>query len=146
LAPGTYYWRAQNQDQSGVKSAFSDVWSFTMIGPPTATYTPTPIATATPAPPPSANAVYPRNTLVQNGKPCRIYFDLNEARKVDLKIYTLNGEYLCTLIGGVEYPAGTYWTDWYGKNFADAPVASGIYLVEFKAGNFKKVFKIAVIH
>ncbi len=58
-----------------------------------------------------------------------------QAEWVTLRVYDLLGREVKTLVN--EYkPAGRYTVQWDGTDDAGQPVASGIYLLHFKAGNF----------
>lgn len=67
--------------------------------------------------------------------------------KVSLKIYTITGELVRTLIDDESKTDGddTYQTTWNGKNDSGENVASGVYIYVLKAGNHKEIKKFAVI-
>ncbi len=59
-----------------------------------------------------------------------------------LDIYSITGKLIRRLRNGIQ-PAGSYAVRWNGTNGLDKPVASGIYFVRFKAGDFTKIVKMA---
>lgn len=63
---------------------------------------------------------------------------------VKIKIYTLDGELVNTLISKNQ-SFGEHQLNWSGKDEDGNIVASGIYLVYFDAGDFEEIKKIAVI-
>ena len=73
-----------------------------------------------------------------------IEFDLPEARHVKIVIYNMMGQKVFTLIDR-EMPTGTHQVIWKGKNKANLPVSSGIYLFNIKADDFTAVKKMMLI-
>jgi hypothetical protein len=65
-----------------------------------------------------------------------IIFNLPKASQVTLKIYNILGEEVATLVFG-KSPVGEYKCDWQPKK-----LASGIYLYQLEAGDFKEVKKL----
>ena len=60
------------------------------------------------------------------------------------KLYDLLGEPIITLVDENK-DAGSYSIDWFGKNEEGSRVASGTYLLYFKAGDYKRIEKVIVI-
>ena len=63
---------------------------------------------------------------------------------VSLKVYTLNGEFLNTLLDAQE-PAGTFSVFWDGRTGSGRAVASGVYLLRSKGPKIDSIEKIVVI-
>ena len=64
-----------------------------------------------------------------------IAFQLALAARVELAIYSISGQRVCTLISG-SLPAGHHRLQWDGRNEHSEPVASGAYLYQLSAGDF----------
>ena len=75
----------------------------------------------------------------------RIDFVLPRSESVVLKIYTLDGREVKTLIDGEVYEAGKHTVYWDGTDNYSNRVASGVYLYRFKAGNFEAAKKMILI-
>lgn len=73
-----------------------------------------------------------------------IRFDVPENIQVQLKIYNTLGQEVTTLLDQVR-PAGSYTIQWNGKNSSGLPVAAGMYLYQFKAGNFTSTKKMLLL-
>ena len=73
-----------------------------------------------------------------------IKYELPRRSKVTMKIYNLFGQEITTLLDQ-EKEAGSYQVRWEGNNALGRPVASGIYLIRFEAGEFVKIKKMVVI-
>jgi hypothetical protein len=54
-------------------------------------------------------------------------FSISKGGHVTLRLYTMSGVFITTLIDG-DYPPGSASVDWYGRNSAGNTVASGVYL------------------
>ncbi len=63
----------------------------------------------------------------------RIFFSLPEACRVELVIYNIAGQKICTLTDAY-YPAGEHFVDWDSKTGSGEDAASGIYLYQICAG------------
>ena len=61
-------------------------------------------------------------------------FELDAPQRVDLKIYDLAGRLVRTLETGAPFGAGPHQMQWNGRDDAGQSVASGVYLVEIRAG------------
>ena len=79
------------------------------------------------------------------GQKATIRYELLTAGHVTLKLYTLNGNLVATLLDADE-PAGKgNSVDWDGSNRAGVRVASGIYLLHMRAPGISKTQKIVVV-
>jgi len=79
------------------------------------------------------------------GQKATIRYELQTAGHVTLKLYTLNGNLVATLLDADE-PAGKgNSVDWDGSNRAGVRVASGIYLLHMRAPGISKTQKIVVV-
>jgi len=63
-----------------------------------------------------------------------IRFALPAAATVTLSIHDAAGRRVATLLAGRHLPAGQHRTEWYGRDDAGRPVASGVYLCRLEAG------------
>lgn len=91
--------------------------------------------------------IIPINNLFNpaKGDCTTIIYELNKRCHVIIRLYDLLGEPIITLIDE-EKGAGSYSIDWFGKNKEESIVASGTYLLYFKAGDYKSIEeKIIVI-
>jgi hypothetical protein len=95
------------------------------------------------APVPSAYKLYQNfpNPFNPNTEIC---FDLPEAVRVELKVFNILGQEVASLMDQVK-PAGTYRILWDSKSLAGAPVASGMYVYQIKAGKFTDAKKMLLI-
>jgi hypothetical protein len=80
---------------------------------------------------------------LQNRK-AGIAFALDQGGWVTIKIYSLRGDLVRTLVNQY-YSAGRYSAEWGGENDASNLVASGVYLVHFKSPGLEKKQKVAVV-
>lgn len=69
----------------------------------------------------------------------KIEYSIPEASFVQLKVYDILGNEVVTLVNE-EQSAGTYRADFTGQN-----LASGLYIAELIAGNFKKTIKMTLL-
>lgn len=74
-----------------------------------------------------------------------IRYDLAKEANVDLFIVDILGRTVAKLIDNRMVPAGSYDITWNGVNDAGHNIASGAYLVVFKAGSVTKVNKIVLL-
>lgn len=74
----------------------------------------------------------------------RMTFTLPEAARVELAIYTLRGRRVATLLDA-HREAGVYHLSWNGVDAAGAAVASGIYVLQMRAGNFRMTRKLILL-
>jgi flagellar hook assembly protein FlgD len=70
---------------------------------------------------------------------------LPREENVTLKIYTLDGREVKTLIDGVRYSSGRYKVQWDGTDNFGNRVASGVYIYKLKAGNFEVSKKMLLL-
>ncbi len=96
--------------------------------------------------PSSKSKIIPIKNLFNpaKGEYTAIKYDLKDRCQVVIKLYDLLGEPIITLVDE-EKDAGSYSIDWFGKNEEGSTVASGTYLLYFKAGDYKKIEKIIII-
>ena len=73
-----------------------------------------------------------------------IAFDLPVQGKVDLSIYSLDGQRICSLVDEVRH-AGSYSVVWDGKDEAGHAVASGVYFYRLRAGDFVSTKRMVVL-
>ena len=90
--------------------------------------------------------VIPVNNLFNpaKGERTTIVYKLEQRCHVIIKLYNLLNELIITLVDENK-DAGSYSIDWFGKNEDGRTVASGIYLLYFKTGDYEKIEKIIVI-
>ncbi|MBN2009165.1 CotH kinase family protein [candidate division KSB1 bacterium] len=74
----------------------------------------------------------------------RINYDVPYAGKVNLSIFTINGEFVRTLVDAA-FQSGQHHVQWDGENDKGIQVASGIYLCRMKADNFVSYRKMIYI-
>ena len=73
-----------------------------------------------------------------------IRYSLPAAEKVVIKIYDIMGREIRTLVNE-EKNAGTYTSEWNGRNSNGTTVSSGIYLYRIQAGNFVEARKMTLV-
>jgi hypothetical protein len=73
-----------------------------------------------------------------------IRYVLRHTGPVSLAVYDIAGQLVRILVTD-EQPAGYYQITWDGRNTSDAQVASGVYLYELRAGNFRSVQKMLLM-
>ncbi len=74
----------------------------------------------------------------------KISYDLPTTTFVDLSVFNILGQKICTLIHSKQ-AAGRYLVEWNGKDAHDVIVPSGVYLYRLKAGNFLKTRKMVLL-
>jgi len=74
----------------------------------------------------------------------QIYYQLPRASDVELVIYNLLGQEVRRLVE-TRAAAGRYSVTWDGLNETGNPVASGIYLYRFRAGDYSRVMKMILM-
>ncbi len=75
-----------------------------------------------------------------------IYFSLQEAANVSLKIYNVRGQLVKTLHNDKRLPAGEHQENWNGVNNDGTRVPSGIYFLRFTTSNgYSKTRKMVLI-
>jgi hypothetical protein len=67
-----------------------------------------------------------------------------EGTRVVMKVYSIRGRFVKTLIDEVKQP-GNYKVTWDGRDESDTPVVSGIYLVHMEAGDESFVRKMVLV-
>ncbi|MCB0264062.1 MAG: T9SS type A sorting domain-containing protein [Calditrichaeota bacterium] len=98
----------------------------------------------------SSENVIPENFVLMQNYPnpfnptTRIRYGLPRSETVELIIYSMNGQKLCTLVSG-EKTAGFHTVEWNGTNDSGEKVASGIYIYRIHAGAFSKAKKIILM-
>lgn len=70
-----------------------------------------------------------------------VHFDLGQAGTASLKIYDVRGRLVRTLVNA-PVGAGRHQVTWDGRNDAGRPVASGVYLLEMSAGDYRGKHKM----
>jgi hypothetical protein len=73
-----------------------------------------------------------------------ISFDLDQSSRVSLEIYSVNGQYIKTLVQNM-LGAGSYKFYWDGLDQNQASVASGIYIYQIRTGDFSEARKMMLI-
>ena len=77
-------------------------------------------------------------------KPARIDVKIDKSQKVVVKIYSLRGKLIKTLVDRV-VNAGTFEAVWEGVNQKGRLVSSGVYIVHIKTDTFEEKRKLAVV-
>ena len=70
-----------------------------------------------------------------------IQFSLPETGKVRLEVYDMRGRLVSSLIDSETMSAGTFKSNWNGKNNLGEKVASGVYIARLTTGKFMKSIK-----
>lgn len=73
-----------------------------------------------------------------------ILYALPRAGQVQLKIFDINGQCICSLVDDYQ-PEGIHFINWAGKDSSDQPLPSGIYFSHLTAGNVKLNHKLLLI-
>ncbi len=73
-----------------------------------------------------------------------IKYQLARQSDVSLKIYSVTGELVKTLVGGVEQP-GYYTVKWNGENNNGKEISSGVYFYQLEAGSFESMEKMLLL-
>ncbi len=74
-----------------------------------------------------------------------LHFDLSRPSRVWLRIVGVNGRSVRTLLDGESLPAGSFQRLWNGRDHGGQAVASGVYFVQFRAGDFTAARKIHLL-
>ena len=74
-----------------------------------------------------------------------LHFDLARASRVWLRIVGVDGRSVRTLLDGEWLPAGRFQRGWNGRDNGGQSVASGVYFVQFRAGDFTAARKIHLL-
>ncbi|MFA6110806.1 MAG: FlgD immunoglobulin-like domain containing protein [Candidatus Latescibacterota bacterium] len=73
-----------------------------------------------------------------------VAYELAEPAVVELEIYHLSGQRLCSLVSGSQSP-GRYTAAWDGTDAVGKRVATGLYLVRLEAGAYGQVQKLLLV-
>ncbi len=73
-----------------------------------------------------------------------IRYTLDRAQEVELKVYTLTGQHVATLISGLR-SAGRHMLHWDGRDGQGHPLASGLYLYQLRAGSERQTRKLLLV-
>ena len=73
-----------------------------------------------------------------------ISYSLPEARQVNLRIYSIDGRRVRTLVSGLKQ-AGSFDVVWDGRDDSNRGVASGIYFCRFEAGSYSAMQKMVLM-
>ncbi len=76
--------------------------------------------------------------------PVTLSFDVAKATHVSLRIYDVSGRTVANIASGM-YNPGRYTLKWNGKTSNGTEISEGIYFIEYRAGDFKTVKKIAIL-
>jgi hypothetical protein len=130
--PGNWYYWLQSLDMNGAADYFGSLY----------------VSVSNPGdnPPP----VIPLQTALQNIYPnpfnpsTTISFDLSKSGSLDLAIYNLRGERICTLRSG-NVEKGAYRQTWNGTDDAGRALPTGVYLVRMVADKYVSNRKLVLI-
>lgn len=102
--------------------------------------------TATVTTTPAERKFTPYNNLFYPDKQetVQIKYILNKQEHVNIKIYTLSGRLVKTLLDETK-PAGEHWIDWHGQDEEGETLASGTYIIYFSAGDFNELKKAVLV-
>lgn len=75
----------------------------------------------------------------------KIRFSIPKNEKVRLEVYDIKGKLVASLIDSEFMNAGTYESQWNGKNNRGESVASGVYLARITTGNYIHTIKMNLI-
>ncbi len=73
-----------------------------------------------------------------------IRYTIAREEQVELVIYNLLGQVVCTLVNRIEQP-GNHRIMWDGKNKFGLPVSSGVYFYQIRAGNYVQTRKMVLL-
>ena len=137
----TYYWHVKAMDDKGNESNWSEVWSFYIVKKEEISA----IFTSTELYPPKPNIIKVGGTTLGGKINVRLRYTLKEREEVELKIYTVGGQLVKTIVDKVVESVDTYEKIWDGRDEEGNLVPSGIYIVYLKVGDTVKIEKIIVI-
>ncbi len=92
----------------------------------------------------SGNIKFLRNYPNPFNPETTIQFSLSEQSEVEIVIFNSKGEKIKNNVSG-NYPAGTHYVLWNGKDERNNPVASGIYFYQIKSENSVKMNKMILM-
>ena len=72
-------------------------------------------------------------------------FQLDRPARVWIRIYTINGQLVRTLLDGKTLTSGFHRVSWDGRNRAGNPAASGIYLCQFHTPRFQRTIRVVLM-
>lgn len=96
-------------------------------------------------------ALKPKEYKLENAYPnpfnpsTKIQFAIPQNEKVRLEVFDIRGRLVASLIDSENMDAGTYESQWNGKNNRGESVASGIYLARLTTGNYMKSIKMNLV-
>ncbi|MBD3403081.1 T9SS type A sorting domain-containing protein [candidate division GN15 bacterium] len=73
-----------------------------------------------------------------------IEYSLPEQQHVTIDIFNVLGQRVCTIVDRRQ-PAGTYGIDWDATDQSGSPVATGVYLYRFRAGDYVETKKMLLV-
>jgi hypothetical protein len=73
-----------------------------------------------------------------------IEYSVPTRARVTVEIFNLLGQHVKTLVDGMKSP-GKYTIEWDGKDIADKPVSTGVYLYRFTAGDYTETKKMVLL-
>jgi glycosidase len=105
-----------------------------------------PVQLAAPEPPQELPKVFSLGQNYPNpfNPVCTVPFELPSRSRVTIAIFNLLGQRVRVLTDAV-YPAGIHRVAWDGHNDLDAPVTSGIYFYQIRAGDFVAARKMILL-
>ncbi len=129
--PGTYEFYVVTVDNSGLESDPSAtaqyIWSEGAGGDGVPAYT-------------GVNAIYPNPFNPE----ANISFSLKQPEKTSIEVFNVRGQKVRTVLDET-MPAGTHHVVWNGIDNTNKKVASGVYLIKFKAGNTTQIHKALLL-
>jgi hypothetical protein len=128
----TYYWRVEAVSSEGKHSGWSQTFSFYIYK--------QPVTTTKLEPMPNVVKVA-HNEKIN----LKIRYAISKKEEVELKIYTVSGELVRTLVDNKVRDVDTYEEAWDGKDENGNIVPSGIYLVYLRTGSVVKIEKIIIV-
>ncbi|MFC1572986.1 right-handed parallel beta-helix repeat-containing protein [Candidatus Eisenbacteria bacterium] len=73
-----------------------------------------------------------------------IHYDVPQARHVMLHVFDVSGRRVCTLTDGLQQP-GRHTVEWYGQSLSGERVASGVYFLQMRAGDFDARERVVIL-
>ncbi|MCD4813593.1 hypothetical protein K8S19_07875 [bacterium] len=100
----------------------------------------------TPTPPPTSNTIVVTNRKIMplRGEKTGIQLDMVRAGRVTIKVYTLQGQLVKTIVD-THTPAGSHIWQWGAENAQSVIVASGVYVIHLKTPDMESKEKVVVI-
>jgi hypothetical protein len=72
-------------------------------------------------------------------------FNVKSSAAVSLKIYTVSGRLVQTIVDGQKIKKGAHYIKWNGKDSRNRSIPCGIYICVLKTGNVKKTLKVTLL-